>query len=151
MSASGASARLDPAAVTVIALGGGVGSLLRYGLAQAVRPAADGFPTATLITNVLGSLLLGMLIVAVTEVWRPHHLVRPLLGTGLLGGFTTFSTFAVEARGLGGGVAAGYVVASLSGGLLAAAAGMALVRRLEPRLRIGGQHEAVDPDDPDLP
>jgi CrcB protein len=138
-------------AVGVIAVGGGIGSVARYGLSRAVHPAANGFPVATFVTNVVGALLLGALIVAVIEVWRPHHLVRPLLGTGLLGGFTTFSTFAVETRGLSSGVATGYVLATLGGSLFAAWAGMNAVRLVEPRLHPALEHELVDPFDPDLP
>lgn len=138
-------------AVVVISLGGGIGSVLRYGLGRAVPTGAGGFPIATLVTNLLGSVLLGALIIAVTEVWRPHRLVRPALGTGLLGGFTTFSTFAVELRGLSSTVALGYLMATVVGGIVAAAAGMAAVRRIEPRLHPAPEHEAVDPYDPDLP
>jgi fluoride exporter len=102
--------------VAVVALGGGLGSVARYGLSRLITAAPDGFPLATLVTNLVGALLLGILVVAVTEVWQPHRLVRPALGTGVLGGFTTFSTFAVDARGLSVGVAAGYVAATLVGG-----------------------------------
>jgi CrcB protein len=143
--------RPDPLSLGAIAVGGGVGSVLRYELAQAVHPSADGFPVATLATNLVGSLLLGALIVAVTEIWRAHRLLRPLLGTGLLGGFTTFSTFSLEARGLGAGVAAAYIAASVLGGIGAAALGMTLVRRVKPRLRVADEHSDVDYLDPDLP
>jgi CrcB protein len=135
-------------AVAVIALGGGIGSVLRYELARAVHPAASGFPVATLLVNLLGSLLLGALVVAVTEVWDAHPLVRPALGTGLLGGFTTFSTFAVEVRGASASVAAGYLAASLGGGIALAALGMRAMRRAVPRHR---RPNAVDLIDPDLP
>ncbi|MEP7021052.1 MAG: CrcB family protein [Pseudonocardiales bacterium] len=137
--------------VGVIALGGGIGSVLRYGLAWAVPAAHGGFPVATLITNLLGSLLLGALVVAVTEIWRPHRLVRPAFGTGLLGGFTTFSTFAVDTRALALPVAVAYAVATVAGGLVLAAVGIAVVRRLEQRLQVAPVHELVDPFDPDLP
>jgi CrcB protein len=135
----------------VIAVGGGIGSVLRYGLARALPAAAGDFSVATLVTNLLGSLLLGALVVAVTEVWRPHRLLRPALGTGLLGGFTTFSTFAVEVRGIALPVAVAYLAATVVGGLALAAAGMGAVRRIEPRLRAAPAHEFVDPFDPDLP
>jgi fluoride exporter len=138
-------------AVGVIAVGGGLGSVARYGLSRVVHPAADGFPVATFVTNVVGALLLGALIVAVIEIWRPHHLLRPLLGTGLLGGFTTFSTFAEETRAASPGIAAAYLLATVLGGLLLAAAGMAAVRRIEPRLHPAPVHEFVDPHDPELP
>jgi fluoride exporter len=137
--------------IGVIAVGGGVGSVLRYGLAQALPAATVDFPVATLITNLLGSLLLGALVVAVTEIWRPHRLLRPALGTGLLGGFTTFSTFAVEVRALPLPVGMAYLAATVVGGLVLAVAGMSVVRLLEPRMRLAPEHERVDPYDPDLP
>lgn len=138
----------------VIAIGGAVGSVARYALSRAWPTPTGTLPWTTATINILGSLLLGMLVVAVTEIWRPHRLLRPALGTGVLGGFTTFSTFAVEQRGLLGphpGIAVGYLVLSVVGGLAAALAGMTLVRRLEPRLHIAAEHEQVDPFDPDQP
>jgi CrcB protein len=133
--------------VMVVTLGGGVGSVLRYGIGNVVHPPHDGFPIATLLINLSGALLLGALVVAVTEVWRVHPLLRPALGTGLLGGYTTFSTFALETRSLPAGVAVSYVAATLVGGLLLAALGMAMVRRYARP----GEHGAADPIDPDLP
>jgi CrcB protein len=145
----------DTAALSLIAVGGGLGSLLRYGLSSVWTTPAGEIPRATLAINLLGSLLLGALIVGVTEIWRPHRLVRPALGTGLLGGFTTFSTFAVETRGLAADHAPfamlGYLAVSIVGGLGAALLGMAVMRRLEPRLSIGPLHSTVDPLDPDQP
>ena len=137
--------------VAVVAIGGGIGSVLRYGLARALPTGTGDFPVATLITNLLGSLLLGALVVAVTEIWRPHRLLRPALGTGVLGGFTTFSTFAVETRSLALPLSAAYLAATIVGGLVLPAAGMSVVRRLEPRLRLAPEHERLDPFDPDLP
>ena len=138
-----------PAALVavVVALGGGVGSVLRYELERAIDPASNGFPTATLLINLVGSLLLGMLVVAVTEVWRPHPLLRPLLGTGVLGGFTTFSAFALEAREISGGVATSYVAASVVGGIALAGFGMWITRRFARP----GPHGVADALDPDLP
>jgi CrcB protein len=92
-----------------------------------------------------------MLIVAVTDIWRPHRLIRPLLGTGVLGGFTTFSTFAIEASELSALTASAYVAASVIGGVAAAALGIAAVRKIEPQLHPATTHEQVDPLDPDLP
>ncbi len=137
--------------MAVIAVGGGIGSMLRYLLARGLPRATDAFPVATLLTNLLGALLLGALVVAVTEVWRPHRLVRPALGTGLLGGFTTFSTFAVEIRSLPLPMSVGYLVSSVVGGFGLAALGMWCVRHLEPHLHLAAEHEVVDPYDPDLP
>lgn len=145
------SARHVWAAALVVAVGGGLGSLLRYGLARAVPAHGHAFPAATLVTNLVGSFLLGALVVAVTEIWAPHPLLRPLLGTGVLGGFTTFSTFAEQARGLPPATSAGYVVASLVGGVAAAVIGMELVRLIEPRVSRADTHEAIDHTDPELP
>jgi CrcB protein len=137
----------DSAILPVIAIGGATGSLARYGLGRAWPDPGHEIPWTTLSINLLGSLLLGMLVVAVSEVWQLHPLIRPLLGTGVLGGFTTFSTFAVQTQLLAAGPAIVYLLLSVLGGLLAAAAGMALLRQLSPRRPADG----VDPIDPDLP
>lgn len=145
----------NPAVLAVIAVGGGLGTLARYGVERLWPVAPSGFPYSTLAINLLGSFLLGMLVVAVTDIWRPHRLLRPALGTGVLGGFTTFSTFAVELRGLGAAhelaTACGYLAASVVGGLMTALAGMSLVRQLAPKMRIAPTHEALDPFDPEQP
>lgn len=134
--------------VAVIGLGGGLGSAARYGLGRAWPDAGHLLPWTTLAINLSGSLLLGMLVVAVTEIWSPHRLVRPLLGTGVLGGFTTFSTFAVQDRALSPRSATEYLLLSVLGAIMAAAAGMALMRRIAPRAAV---HEFVNPLDPELP
>ena len=79
----------------VISAGGALGALARWGLAVAV-PAGGGFPWATFATNVSGCLLIGVLMVLVHEVWPGRRLLRPFLGVGVLGGYTTFSTYAVD-------------------------------------------------------
>lgn len=141
----------DVRVLAVIAAGGALGSAARYELGVLWPQPSDRMPWTTLLINLLGSLLLGMLVVAVTELWRPHRLVRPLLGTGVLGGFTTFSTFALQLRLLSGPVALGYLALSILGGLLAAAAGMQLVRLAAPGLAAAAVHEQIDRVDPDLP
>ena len=120
--------------LAVIALGGGLGSVARYELGRAWATPAGGFPWATFTTNVLGSLLLGALMVYVVEVWPPARYRRPFLGVGVLGGFTTFSTYMNETRGL---IATGhvsladaYALSSLIVGLAAVWSGVALARRL---------------------
>lgn len=95
----------DPAArqwpvLAVISVGGALGALARYGLGQAIPAPPGGFPAATFGINVLGCALIGVLMAAVTELSAPHRLLRPFLGVGVLGGFTTFSTFAAETLGL---------------------------------------------------
>ncbi|WP_066371231.1 fluoride efflux transporter FluC [Herbidospora mongoliensis] len=79
----------------VISAGGVAGSLLRYGLGV-LFPSAPGFPWTTLAINVTGCLLIGVLMVAITEIRAAPAWVRPLLGVGVLGGFTTFSTYIVD-------------------------------------------------------
>ena len=134
----------DPRLISVIALGGGLGSLARYGVGELWAVGPGHVPWSTLMINVTGSLLLGMLVVAVTEVWSANRLVRPALGTGVLGGYTTFSTFAVQLRGLPIGVGALYLALSLVAGIAAAALGMAFVRRFATRTA----QELLDPDLP---
>ena len=80
--------------LTVIAAGGVVGALARYGVAEAWPHRSGGFPWGTFVVNVVGCFLIGVLLARVTP--RTHPLLRPFLGTGVLGGFTTFSTFAVD-------------------------------------------------------
>ncbi len=83
--------------VAVVALGGALGGAAR----EAVNLALAGhlFPWATLTVNVIGSLLIGVLMVHVIN-HPEHRYLRPFLGVGVLGGFTTFSAYAVETRGL---------------------------------------------------
>jgi CrcB protein len=115
-----------------IALGGFLGGLARYeiGLALPARPGT--FPVAIFAINVSGSFLLALLMVFVLEVWRPTRYVRPLLGTGFCGAYTTFSTFTVAVDQLYAGghaaLAAGYVAASLAAGLAATGLGLTLGR-----------------------
>jgi fluoride exporter len=84
------------------------------------------------VVNVLGCFLIGMLMVLITEVWPAHRLARPFLGVGVLGGFTTFSTYAADARGLlrPGTVplAFGYLLGTVLAALLAVIAGVWLTR-----------------------
>ncbi|MFF1558170.1 CrcB family protein [Streptomyces sp. NPDC058279] len=84
--------------LAAVAAGGAVGASARYGLAL-LWPAGPGaFPWATFWTNVVGCALIGVLMVLISEGGRtaPHPLVRPFVGVGVLGGFTTFSTYAVD-------------------------------------------------------
>src|SRR5690348_233451 len=72
--------------LVAIAIGGGLGALARYGLSQLLPTRPGEFPWATFFTNVLGCLLIGVLMVLITERWTVHRLVRPFLGVGVLGG-----------------------------------------------------------------
>jgi CrcB protein len=130
--------------VGMVAAGGVLGALGRYavGLVVPVRPG--GFPFATFGINVTGCLLMGVLTVLVTEVWSGHRLLRPFLGTGVLGGYTTFSTYAVDSVRLftGRHVVTGvlYITGTLVGALAAVAIGIALTRAVTgvARRRSGG-------------
>ncbi len=80
-----------------IAVGGAIGSLLRYGGTVGVHQLlGKGFPYGTLTVNVIGSLLVGLLYVILVERLQVSPEWRALLVTGLLGGFTTFSAFSLE-------------------------------------------------------
>lgn len=116
--------------LAAIAAGGAIGALARYGLATAWPHLPGDFPWATFVTNVSGCFLIGVLMVLITEVFTPHHLVRPFLGVGVLGGYTTFSTYAgdVEQLVAGGSPRVGLVY--LAGTLLTALAAVSAARAL---------------------
>jgi CrcB protein len=112
-----------PAAVLgSIALGGVLGAEARAGLADALPTGGGGFPVSTLLINASGCLLIGVLMVLVAEATRGHPLTRPFLGVGVLGGYTTFSGYAVDAQRL---LAGGHVATALAA--LAATPVLALV------------------------
>jgi CrcB protein len=122
--------------VVLLALGcgGAVGAIARYAVTLAL-PISDGrFPWNTFLINVSGSLLLGFLLILMTEQFPRGRLVRIFFGTGVIGAFTTFSTFEVDALLLfrGHHVATGlwYVAASVAAGLVALWLGIAIARLL---------------------
>ena len=137
MSSSTGSRRhpLHPRTLLAVAAGGAVGALLRWGAEAAVVPQVDqgGWPWATLLVNVLGSAALAWLVVHDDRVGHAPW-VRPGVGTGLLGGFTTFSTYAVQVAVLGAVSPATALVYLLATALLcvgaAALAGRAALRRV---------------------
>lgn len=89
--------------IAVVAVGGAVGACARYGLALAWPTAPDAFPWTTLAVNAVGCAVIGVFMVVITDVWAAHRLVRPFFGTGVLGGFTTFSTYATDVQRLADG------------------------------------------------
>lgn len=89
--------RSDSARVAIlVGLGGAVGALARWGIDLLAEHLGLMRPAATLTVNVLGCLLMGVLVAAVLTHPRAHPHLRPFLGAGVLGGFTTFSAFAAE-------------------------------------------------------
>jgi CrcB protein len=124
--------RTHGAVLVAISIGGAIGALARYGLGVALPPGRTGFPWPTFGINVVGSLLIGILMVLVVEVWDAHPLVRPFLGVGILGGFTTFSTYAVDVQRLvdagAAGTALAYLAATLVAAVVAAYVGLTITR-----------------------
>ncbi len=124
-------------AYLLAALGGALGALARWGVATALPHSTGGWPWATLLVNLTGCLLLGALTAALTARSPEPPWARPFLAVGVLGGYTTYSAFAVEVVGLAGAgagvLAAGYVLASVLGGVLAVAAGALAVRAAPAR------------------
>lgn len=132
-------AHLRPALVAVVGLGGMIGTATRYALTTAVG-SHGGFPTATFVENVVGAFLLGALLETLLrrgEEGPRSRLVRLGLGTGVLGGFTTFSSLALEVTVLLGdgawAVAAVYATASLVLGVLACVLGVGWAARVHAR------------------
>jgi CrcB protein len=130
---------VDRQVLGAISAGGVIGALARYGLATAWPHAPGHFPWATFVTNVSGCFLIGILMVLVTEVFTAHRLARPFLGVGVLGGYTTFSTYTVDIQQL---VAAGaartgllYLAGTLVAALVAVLAGLTLTRAATRRYR----------------
>jgi CrcB protein len=124
----------DAPVLAVIAAGGAIGATVRYAIALAWPAGAGGFPAAILAINILGCALIGVLMVLITDVWSSQRLLRPFLGTGVLGGFTTFSTYAVDIQRLAAGahldIALLYLAVTPIGALLAVWAAATATRRL---------------------
>lgn len=115
-----------------VAAGAAVGALLRWGAALVFNGAWAGFPLGTLLVNCLGGGLIGMALVWFAR--SPDATLQLLLVTGLLGGFTTFSSFSAESLGLlqrgQWALALGHSAAHLLGALACTALGFALARAL---------------------
>jgi CrcB protein len=130
--------RTAPDVLAAIALGGMVGASGRYGMGRWLPTTPDRFPWATFWTNLAGSFLLGLLLVLLLEHLPPTRLLRPFLTTGILGAFTTMSTFQVETALLldhdHPSTAAAYLGASLVAGVALAWAGVRTAHRVGPRV-----------------
>lgn len=123
-----------------MASGGALGALARVGVATVVPPSAVGWPWATLIANLSGALLLGGLLRLVRDPSIVRPWVRTAIGTGLLGGYTTFSTLSLEILRLGSdghlAIAAAYAATTLVAGLVAVWAGAGAAVGLRRALRV---------------
>jgi CrcB protein len=123
---------VSPRVVLAVFAGGIFGGVTRYEIGLAAAPHAGRFPWDIFAINVGGAFALALLIVLVADVLPPTTYVRPALGTGFLGAFTTFSSLAVAADELAAhhhaATASVYVVASAAAGLLAAGFGLWLGR-----------------------
>lgn len=118
----------------VVALGGALGASARYGASLLWPTPAGGFPWTTFGVNALGCAVIGVFMAIITEAWSAHRLVRPFFGTGVLGGFTTFSTYAVDIRTLVDGrharTALAYLAATPLAALVAVWLGVWATRRV---------------------
>ena len=119
-------------AIVGVAVAGAIGALIRWGLGTAIGERFPQFPWATMMINVTGSFLLGLLFVVLTERTTASPAMRLTLTTGLMGAYTTFSTFSLETfRLLEDGsttLALANVAGNLVLGLIAVALGVALGR-----------------------
>ena len=125
------------AASLYVALGGGAGSVLRYQFGRLTThwfgvKAVTAFPWATLGVNIIGSLIMGLLVGLLARNGSHGETWRLLIGVGLLGGFTTFSSFSMEmvllAQRGAIGLAVGYAAVSLIAGIGAMVLGLGIVR-----------------------
>ncbi|HEX6515625.1 MAG TPA: fluoride efflux transporter CrcB [Nocardioidaceae bacterium] len=118
--------------LVAIALGGALGSLARWAVGEVLPHRAGQIPWSTFLENVSGALLLGALMVFVLDLWPTTRYVRPFLAVGVLGGYTTFSTYMLDTRTLvdrgAVGPALAYLFGTLLAGLVAVWAGILLAR-----------------------
>jgi CrcB protein len=130
-------AAVDGRELAAIFAGGAIGTTVRAALATWLPSSGTHWPTATFAANVVGAFLLGYFATRLQERLPLSSYRRPLLGTGLCGGLTTFSTMQVEVvRMLDSGaylLAASYILASVVAGLLAVHTATSMVRRVRVR------------------
>ena len=121
-------------AYLLAALGGALGALARWGVATALPHDPGVWPWATLVVNLTGCLLIGVLLAVLLSRFPASNWARPFLAVGVLGGYTTFSTFAVEvvrSVEVGAGlIAAGYLLTSVLGGVACVVLGLVGARAL---------------------
>lgn len=132
----------------MVGLGSGLGTLLRAVIERAYPAELGEWPWATFAINIIGSLLLGAVLESLARVgadtdWR--RAVRLCVGTGLIGGFTTYSTYVVEVDRLAqsghSALAAAYAVLSVALGIVAASSGVGVAAAIFSRRRRGHAEE----------
>jgi CrcB protein len=124
---------VEPGIILAVLAGGFCGTLGRYELGLAWPEHARAFPATTFVINVSGAFLIGVVLTAIIERLHRSRLARPFLCVGVLGGWTTMSTLAVEADRLVSvgrlATALGYLLATVLAGFLASSLGIAIARR----------------------
>lgn len=124
---------LDAREIAAVFAGGALGTVARAALADNFPHAATSWPWPTFAVNVLAAFLLGYFVTRLQERLPPSSYRRPLLGTGLCGGLSTFSTMQVELLKMvdahDWGLAVGYALASVAAGYVAIQLATGLVRR----------------------
>lgn len=129
--------RAQPGVIAAIALGGTLGATARYELAQAIPTAPGHFPWATFSTNMSASFVLGFALILLLERFPPTRYLRPFIATGILGAYSTMSTYLVETAVLlkDAHVATGlvYGIGSVLVGLLLGWAGIVAARHFPER------------------
>jgi CrcB protein len=133
-----------------IAVGGALGTLARWSLGELFPHDSSEFPWNTFLANVSGALLIGVLMAFLLEVQISRRYVRPFLGVGVLGGYTTFSTYMLDTRNLlvadRPAHALGYLAGTLILGLAAVMLGAAATRATLARaVRRVGHEVSEDP------
>ncbi|MBM2618135.1 CrcB family protein [Actinoplanes sp. LDG1-06] len=121
---------MDGRTIGAISAGGVLGALARYALNVALQHEPGGFPWATWLINISGCFLIGALVAWIARFRPQQRYLRPFLGTGFLGGYTTFSTAMTDVLGSPAVVALVYFATTVIGALLAVWAGTALATRV---------------------
>ena len=140
--------RVDRREIAAIFAGGALGTLARGALAEAFPHPATAWPWPTFGVNIAAAFLLGYFVTRLQERLPLSSYRRPLLGTGLCGGLSTFSTMQVEILAMldarAWGLAAGYTAASVAAGYAAIHLATAMVRRVRVRCGCGCAGERAD-------
>jgi fluoride exporter len=127
----------DGRELAAVFAGGAIGTLARAALETVAAPDPGRWPWPTFVANIVGAFLLGYFTTRLLERLPVSSYRRPLLGTGVCGGLTTFSTMQVEILKMVEhhhyGLAVGYIATSIAAGLLALYVATALVRRVRVR------------------